>query len=73
MDSKKKQYQSPVIEVIKMEGEGPVMAGSANAGSGYGPGTWSTGTARRPNTRSYGAASTSDLEDLINDILTIKE
>lgn len=73
---RKEQYLAPAIEVIKMETEGGVMSGSMNGvgdgGSALSGNTYGrrTGGATR---HSYGSASTSELEDLINDILTIEK
>ncbi len=65
-------YSPPRVEVIKMEMEGSVMSasdfGGANAWNTGNTGNYST---TRPNT--YNSASTSDLEDMINDILTIEQ
>lgn len=65
----KEAYTAPSIEVIKMEIEG-VIAGSTSTGSteGYISGTLNSASTRR----SYNSASSSDLEDLINDILTVE-
>lgn len=64
-------YESPRIEVIEMENEGVIalsgngtLPGVGNGGSAFGSG------ARRAG--SYRSAGSSDLEDLINDILTIE-
>ena len=69
----KEKYLAPQIEVIQMETEGTscVIAGSGNLG-GFGNGG-SIGTSSRSYGRSRGSrnASSSELEDLINDILTI--
>lgn len=74
---RKEQYLAPAIEVIKMETEGGVMSGSLGGGIGDGGNGLAgnsygrrTGGATR---HSYGSASTSELEDLINDILTIEK
>ena len=65
----KEKYLAPQIEVIQMETEGTscVIAGSGNGGS--------IGTSSRNYGRSRGSrnASSSELEDLINDILTIEK
>lgn len=68
MDKKqKKQYEAPAIEVVAMENEG-VIAASGGTGSSstesYDPVPIS-GSA-------YNGASGSDLEDMINDILTVE-
>lgn len=68
----KQKYEAPRIEVIKMESEG-LMVGSGSSGnlSGVSNGgdAFSTPKAYRA-TRSYG---TSEIEDMINDILTFEE
>lgn len=69
MNSKQKeQYLTPIIEVIEMQTEGGVMIGSLGdvPDAGSATKTYSTGTR-------YNAASRSELEDLINDILTIEQ
>lgn len=73
MNSKQKeQYIAPALEVIKMETEGNVMSASAN-GSLPDVGNGGSGT-RSSRTRSgYNAASSNDLEDMINDILTVDQ
>lgn len=63
----KEAYVAPTLEVIKMEIEG-VMALSGNV-PGYGNGG-NVGTPTK-SSRSYNASS-SDLEDMINDILTVE-
>lgn len=73
MMDEKATYTSPQVEVIRMETEG-VIAGSGslpnigNGGSAYRSGSYRSGT-----TRSYNGASSSELEDLINDILTVEQ
>lgn len=68
MKQKKQHYVSPLIEVIRMENEGVIASSVPNIpdrpmtrtrGSYYGG-------------RNYNSASSSELEDLINDILTIE-
>lgn len=73
MKQKEKQkYTAPAIEVIRMESEG-IMASSLGDMPQR---PWGSSSAAR-RTRSAGgygrSASTSDLEDLINDILTIEK
>lgn len=63
--SPKETYVTPAIEVIQMENEG-VIASSAED---YRPIVRSRSISTR---NSYNAASSNDLEDLINDILTIE-
>ena len=71
----KEKYLAPQIEVIQMETEGTscVIAGSGNLG-GFGNGG-SIGTSSRNYGRSRGSrnASSSELEDLITDILTSEQ
>ena len=59
----KKQYEAPAIEVIAMENEGVIAASGAST-ENYEPVPIS-GSA-------YNGASSSDLEDMINDILTVE-
>ena len=64
---KKKQYAAPTIEVIAMENEGVIAASggpSSSSTESYDPVPIS-GSA-------YNGASGSDLEDMINDILTVE-
>lgn len=73
MNSKQKeQYTAPALEVIKMETEGSVMSASSSVTlPDVEPGGSGTRSSR---TRSgYNAASSSDLEDMINDILTVEQ
>lgn len=73
MNSKQKeQYIAPALEVIKMETEGSVMSASANSSlPDVEPGGSGTRSSR---TRSgYNGASSSELEDMINDILTVDQ
>lgn len=69
-DNQKEQYMAPAIEVIKMEAEGSVMSASINT-----PNVGDGGNAiRSSRTRSgYNGASSSELEDMINDILTVDQ
>ena len=63
MKRTKQKYVPPRIEVMQMENEG-VIAGSGNLpGVNDGNSAFNTGSYR----------SSSDLEDLINDILTIEQ
>lgn len=67
MNQTKKTYLSPHIEVIKLENEATVMTGSV---IGMPNTDWTT-----PSTKSMHSApsaNNSDLEDMINDILTIE-
>ena len=59
-------YITPSIEVIKMENEGVI----ATSGEPYHPITRSYSGST--STHSYNSASSSDLEDLSNDILTVE-
>lgn len=70
----KQAYTPPRIEVIKMETEGVLALSNMGGDSAYSTRNRSTGYRNRSTGRSnYGSASTSDLEDLINDILTIEQ
>lgn len=67
MEQEKKTYVSPCIEVIELENE-EVIATSGQVGS-MDIETWSAPT----NSQTYThGASGNDLEDMINDILTIE-
>lgn len=68
----KQKYESPRIEVIRMESEGLMVTSGGLNSVGNGGSAFSTTRAYRANTRSYGTSS-SDLEDMINDILTFEE
>ena len=65
-EMQKKQYVAPSIEVIAMENEG-VIAASGGTGPSENYGESGMSSAYRP-----GNASGSDLEDMINDILTFE-
>ena len=65
---KKDMYVSPHIEVIKMENEG-VIAASGNLPPVGGGGSAISST----RGGSYNSAGSSDLEDLVNDILTVEQ
>lgn len=70
----KEKYVAPAIEVITMEVEGGVMAGSlGDVGDGGSAFSSSYSSRRSTGARSYNGASNSDLEDMINDILTIEQ
>lgn len=69
---KKQAYTAPSIEVIEMENEGVIaVSGGSNSLPGFGKGETIGGTSGT-KARSYRSASSSDLEDMINDILTIE-
>ena len=70
-DNARAPYSPPRVEVIKMEMEGSVMSAS-NFGGADAFSLRNTGTYSAPGRRNYNSATTSDLEDLINDILTIE-
>lgn len=66
--SRKETYTAPSLEVIQMENEGVIATSGQFSTEDYNPSTMS-------NTRvnsSYNSASGNDLEDLINDILTVE-
>ena len=64
----KMTYTPPQMEVIKMDLEG-VIAGSGTLNDFTGGSTIKQCCTRR----GYNSASSSDLEDLINDILTVEQ
>lgn len=73
MKRTKQKYVPPRMEVMQMENEG-VIAGSGNLpGVNDGNSAFSTGSYRRSSRGGYNNASGSDLENLINDILTIEQ
>ena len=67
-ESSKEPYTAPAIEIIPLETSEPVMQGSFSV-PGYGDGSMFPSSSARNRGRN---ASTSELEDLINDILTIE-
>ena len=72
MKTQRMSYLPPVVEIIEMENEG-VMAASGTGSIGTGSlnkDTWPTTSSG--TYRPYGGASSSDLEEMINDILTVK-
>lgn len=62
----KEKYVSPRIEVIRMENEGVIAASVGDIPN------HPMSTSYRGSGRSMNRASSNDLEDLINDILTIE-
>lgn len=66
--NRKESYEAPSVEVVKLENEGVIAASSNGTTPPYDETPMSTA---RTN-RSYNSASSSDLEDLINDILTVE-
>lgn len=69
-------YFPPCIEVIEMAVEGCVMAGSATGGAttpGYGNGGDMFNPTPAARSNSYSAGTASEIEDMINDILTIEQ
>lgn len=67
MKQTKEKYVSPSIEVIQVENEGVIAASVGEIPVKPMNSSISTGN------RSYNSASGSDLEDMINDILTVGE
>ena len=73
---KRATYLPPCIEVIEMAVEGSVMVGSVSGSAkapGYSEGGSIFGSAPARRSNSYSAGIASDIEDLINDILTIEQ
>lgn len=73
MIKKKSVYVSPQIEVIRMEVEGVIASSGSLPQIGEGGSAYRSGNARSSATRSYNGTSSSELEDLINDILTVEQ
>lgn len=71
MKEKKQHYVSPLIEVIQMENEG-VIASSASSAPNIPDRPMTRARGSYYGGRNYNSASSSELEDLINDILTIE-
>lgn len=69
--SNKAAYTPPQVEVIEMDVEGTVMSASLTGFESGG--NWGTPAQSSNARRSYNSASSSDLEDLINDILTVEQ
>ncbi|WP_294590492.1 hypothetical protein [uncultured Bacteroides sp.] len=64
--TRKETYTAPSLEVIKMENEG-IIAASGNTESYQ-----STQMSKTHVNSSYSSASSSDLEDLVNDLFTVE-
>lgn len=69
MENRKETYEAPSVEVVKLEIEG-VIAGSPG-GSSEDYNSPKPLSSSRP-ARGYNSASSNELEDLINDILTVE-
>ena len=67
----KEKYLPPTIEVIEMESEKRVMTGSNI--SCYQPGGGALPSGRARTTNRYSTSQFSELEDMINDLLTIEK
>ena len=71
-------YMAPAIEIIEVENEG-VMAASANGvspGGNYGNGGSMFGSGTRSSssrTSPHNTSTLGELEDIINDILTVRK
>lgn len=68
-DIKKEKYVTPQVEIIEMENEGVIALSNMPGGN---PAFPSRSSARK-STSYHSASSISDLEDLINDILTVQK
>lgn len=68
--NRRETYAAPTVEVVKLENEG-VIAGSPDSGNAEGYNPPKPLSSSRP-ARGYNSASSSELEDLINDILTVE-
>lgn len=65
---RKEAYTAPTVEVIRVENEGVIAASPGGSSEPYTP----TPLSNSRRTSGYNSASSSDLEDLINDILTVE-
>lgn len=70
---RKTTYTPPQVEIIEMEVEGTVMMDSSAGGTAPGFGDGGSLNQNTSTYRSYNSASGSELEDLINDILTVEQ
>ncbi|MBD9093232.1 MAG: hypothetical protein EGQ20_11995 [Bacteroides oleiciplenus] len=68
-ESKKEKYVTPQIEIIEVENEGVIALSDMSGGNPAFP----TRSSARKTTQYRSASSMSDLEDLINDILTVNK
>lgn len=66
----KATYTAPSIEIIEMENEGVIAA--SNEMPTFGNGGNIGGSSNSRSRSSYNSAASSDLEDMINDILTVE-
>lgn len=69
---RKEMYVPPTVELIPMEMEGCCMMSSSVSGE-TNVDISGGGIIGTRNTRGYNAAGSSELEDMINDILTIEQ
>lgn len=65
----KDKYQKPAIEIILVENEGIMALSNYTEGGGAMPNRASTG--RQSKVAPHNTSSMQELEDLINDILTV--
>ena len=68
-EERKAKYVTPQIEIIEMESEGVMALSNMPGGNPGMPGRSSS----RRSTQRYSSSSISELEDLINDILTFEK
>lgn len=71
MRQTKQMYVSPQVEVIEVENEGVIAVSGYGSVSGMGNSPWAPKSSAGSTYNSSGTNS-SDLEDMINDILTIE-
>lgn len=72
----KERYLPPAVEVIPMETEGNCCVNTSITSGSSGldfEGVELVGTSATRSTRGYNSATFSDIEDMINDILTIEK
>lgn len=71
MSKQRTVYIKPAIEIIEIENEGVIASSGLIGGSQGNPGVYSSSYRRRTGNSRGSSASLNDLEDLIEDILTV--
>lgn len=76
-EKNKQKYVAPAMEVIEVENEGGIMAvsgGVSAPGMNDGGGMFSTGGTRSTKSNAYqGGNALGELEDILNDLLTVEK
>ncbi len=71
--TERQKYTAPRIEVIAVENEGSVMSASLGGVTDGGNAVSNSKYYHSGGRSNYNSATSSDLEDLINDILTVEQ